>query len=428
MEKTFTRQTVIPYPTTSTIHEPNQFATPDELPTLMKPQVDANTPLSMQHLMQQNEDLLARLNVSIKRCFQNEQDIESRDQSLVQLRKDNKNLQDQILILREKDRVLMERHRKIQGEYDQYQQKIDFLTTKYKEFRENADLRLNTFSETLGAQKRELTRLRKYRSKIQKIAAHQQAQLKRQEGELNQLREQKARMHVRLSENLAFIGTQKSQFESERAELIRLHEQQLDLNKGLIERLNTEISQLQSRLKNFDELKGQNVQLRNQIISMERDSEMRSQNHQKELSDLQEKLGETRQRDKSSTLEALKLKSRNAELSEDIARLKDDFDRSENQVQSLQLLWKDNQKTIEQQEERIRSLQRLNQQLCEQLESQRKDHDDQAKSLATQKLQQKAQVHAAMEQARMTTFKLPDEKRSQINQLIERLEKLTSSL
>lgn len=333
-------------------------------------------------LIQQNEDLMARLTVAIRRHSLLEEKVEKFETTLQQLREHNDILADQLLVYREKDRLQGDHRRASEKQIQELQEQVSLLEIQYAEFYASSREKQQQLTSNLDKASRILARYRTYRTRIQRLGRHKRSQIRQQisllEKDNFQLSEKLQAeslmlqdVRKKLGEAVDHIQRQGTIAESNQRQLVNNYEDQLTHFQEQLKEGNNRIAQLESQLSDQEELFQNKVSLENELVAKTR-SFSESQNHfESELSRIQTECSEFRREAKQNHLEVGRLnaeleshKLQNSQLSEKNKTLED-------QVESLQCLWRDTHLKLEQQTEKYHSLQKLNQQLSTSLNEQR---------------------------------------------------------
>lgn len=304
---------------------------------------------SVETLIGQNEDLMARLAVGLRKNTELEERIATADRDLKALSNRFETLKEQFLVLQEKDRIGSSRSGELQ------EQNLTFRQKSFKLEKMYADL----FVQAQALQRR-LVRLERYRAQVRKAARGIRTKL----AETKYLREQVADsaaerqrlvsgFEVRLKEAQEMVGV----LRDKAAERDKMFGEKVRIENELVfeRRHNTNVrDDLQSRLRDLEaETAAMRMQLKETVIARE-----------------------------SQRLELERLNSETQALREARVRLGD-------QVESLQALWNHKQVELERLDEKNKNLQKLNQNISVTLNQQRKEAH-----LAKAELEQTRTLHS----------------------------------
>jgi chromosome segregation ATPase len=331
---------------------------------------------AIESLISQNDDLMSRLGVSLRRIASLEEKLSDTEKESQQFRSQYENLKDQVLILKEKSRLLSERQGREESEYQNLKNQIRVLEIRYAELysasqTKEANLlkKLNQFSKVMGRQERYQRRLKTAAESIKSKYVESQKlekKLAEQEISINSIRKN-------LTESAEYISKINKEHRSEIEKLTSNYEEKISSFKRDISSLQTEKDNLARRCEDFDKTLQEKVRLENELILSVRKHEDYRIQVTAETADLQK--GLARYRNESNDL-ALKVESFEKENNELQAKADDTLAENKalcEQVENLQTLWRDNQSKLEKTEERNRSLQKLNQELSITLNQYRRD-------------------------------------------------------
>ncbi|MCB0414453.1 MAG: hypothetical protein KDD50_08975, partial [Bdellovibrionales bacterium] len=350
--------------------DPLKIPLPNELPSPLNIQelaVAAQRSSTIEALLSQNEDLMARLAVNLRRSAQLEQKLNSYEQTHQELLKKHENLKDQIMILKQKDRLLSDRHANVDQTIHDLQDKIMILEIQYAEYYETSQQQIDNFENTiqklqtkLSHKEYLLSRYKKYRTKISNIAKSFRTKNFSLEEELIHAENSRQEIQDKLSEAVEHIQTQAKQHKESEKNLVDGYEQKLSQLQSQIESLTQSNQKQQVELVEQAKIYENNIKLKNEIVSIDRKSKEQQAKAQKEVARLQEQALTHRQSAKSNALQIKNLEEKVIELEKSEQTTKQDNERLVEQVESLQFLWKDNQDEIDKLTGQNKALQKLN--------------------------------------------------------------------
>ncbi|MCB0350855.1 MAG: hypothetical protein KDD38_06710, partial [Bdellovibrionales bacterium] len=166
-----------------------------------------------------------------------------------------------------------------------------------------------------------------------------------------------------LSESTAYITEQSKENKSQISNLTDAYETQIRNLKGELEMLYEQNKLLGQRSQDFEKLVNEKVKLENDLIIADRKREESEIHNAAELSNIQKAL--VRHRNDAKDL-AIELEFKNKSLDEQTALVETLAEEKQNlneQVETLQLLWRDQQTQVERLNDQKNSLQKLNQEL-----------------------------------------------------------------
>ncbi|HAG91665.1 MAG TPA: hypothetical protein DCL41_07320 [Bdellovibrionales bacterium] len=299
---------------------------------------------ALQSAIQQNDDLMARVRTLTLRTSELESEIDAKNEELENLRQSRDQLKEQMLIVQEKNNIFRER--------------VEQDLIKAGDLREENEELL----ERLSKVERAFRRLFKYREKIrQHIPNFRSAQKKS-----SRLSEVNEHLKVQVEELSTRIQTIHREMTESQSRLIGDYEEEIQV-------LNDQVLELSKRAKERDSFKSSKVEFENKNIELERQLSLLKENYSKESYHLKEDLSSYRKQTKELLVQCETLKSQLTEKTVNIDELSSENHRLTDQVESLQVLWKEKQEELERASEKNRSLQKLNQDISSKLNEARRD-------------------------------------------------------
>jgi chromosome segregation ATPase len=288
---------------------------------------------ALESLIGQNEDLMARLSVALRRGGEFEEKIEFLEKENSGLRSRFETLKEQFLLTQEKDKISTTRLNELHDDAVTYKKQSEKLETLY------ADLYLQAqaFQKRLQRAERGQARLRKAARSLQKKA--------------------KGAAQLRKELDHSVVSQQQA---------IQNYESKLNTVRA-------EIEGMRAKVQERDSIFEQKVKLENQLVYEQRQTAMRDADNLEQI----EKLGaenislRTQLKETLVTNESQRLEIER--LSSELPHLKQVRENLTEQVESLQALWSHKQKELEALEEKNRALQKLNQSISLTLNQQRKE-------------------------------------------------------
>lgn len=346
---------------------------------------------TLESLLSQNEDLMARLAVALRKVHELEENAVAQEQDKKSLQTRLATLKEQYLILSEKDKSATERSLK------QYQENVTLKTQGEK---------IETLYAELYAQARALqarvVRLERYRRRIKRIMPRYQKDSKRIALLEREVSEHKSRLidqAVALrEENVAKVSALENKLETVKREMSAEHMRTINAYEVKLAEALSEIQALKPRALDRDQIYEKHLQLENQRIFDQRQFEQSRADNDLLITRLKQETASLRQELKDALVDREAQLTEVTRLTAEVPHLQERNQNLLEQVESLQALWNQKQREIEQMEEKNKSLQKLNQSLSITLNQQRKEihqlkveldtarltHDDQVKNLQTE--------------------------------------------
>ncbi len=346
---------------------PDQLPDPIDLADLPESILQSS---AMEAVIQQNEDLMARLTVSLRRIsFLEEKVKESTAES--QTYKDrHENLKDQILILKEQTKrlthknagVANERARRDQ-EIAELKEQIRVLEVRYAELFQTNRSAKQKFDDELTSYEKIVNRFRKYRQNIKITLPKFRREFDALKSRLTQQEALVAGLRQNLNETTEYITEQGQNHKREIRDLTESFEAKIkDLN-GENEMLMEQNRVLGERLKEFDRLQTDRYRLENELVVANRREQESREQFETELHETQALLGKYRSESKQLAVELQEKISQIEDYKKQNDHLRETQEALNEQVESLQALWSEKQAKVENLTEQKASLQRLNQEL-----------------------------------------------------------------
>lgn len=326
---------------------------------------------TLETVIGQNEDLMARLGVALRRSSQLEEKMAHFEKENVMLRHRLDSIKDALLVLQQKDQMSAQRSTTLLDENSELKAQIKKLEGRYTDLFVHAkDMREH------------VVRLERYRLRIRQAASTVQARAK-QAAQLNASNIELATKNTTLvrsyEEQLNALKTELEFMAKHVADRDQVFEEKIEFENRAIflERQNenqeAELNALrtQARVHMHDLNKATETeaslrdQLRHQITQREE--------FQAQVTILTKEMSAIRTQARSQMEELNRLTESEAKLREEVETLRLSEHNLTEQVNTLQVLWQEKQLSLDKLEEKNSSLQRLNQQLSLNLNQARKE-------------------------------------------------------
>jgi hypothetical protein len=291
---------------------------------------------TLEALISQNEDLMARLSVSLRKGSQLEERVGALEQDNAMYRQKHESLREKYLVLQEKDRLAGGRDLNLLAEVGTYKTQFRRLEKIYSEL----------FVQAQGLQRR-LARLERYRAAIRKAAPGLQKAAK-------------------------FSKTRADEY----LQLSISHQQSVTSYEAKLAEVREQITLLRCKADERDLLFEDKLQLSNQVLHVQRQTQIFREETERQMLHYQSENSALRLQAKDQALTNHANDQELAKLRNDTGMLQEENAALRNQVESLQVLWAHRQKDFEAGEQKNRSLQKLNQTLSQSLNQQRKEQQD----------------------------------------------------
>lgn len=336
---------------------PHEIPPPPDLSQLPNHILHTGT---IETLIGQNEDLMSRLKVNIRRNSVLEQQIMEFEKLVNEINKINSSLNSQISLLHEKEKIWKEKSSKVDTQHQTFKAEIEKINSQLKK------------SEMLASSLRhELTILKNYRRRIQNwvhprlaqnkdLLAQTQKRLQVRDAEVSDLR-------ARLSEAIVHMQDLEKQFHGDQNRLVEKYEiKQKELEEELA-KLKKDLKPMKDKAQRMDEAISLKAEAQNKVVYLERKNRDLHRSYQAERLDLQNQVNKYRQEAKVLAVETLEYDRRLTEVSQDLKDAKEKYAQLQDQIDSQQTLWNDDKKRLEESEKQRQILSQINRELNFQL-------------------------------------------------------------
>lgn len=329
---------------------PTELPAPPNLNDLPLQILHAGT---VETLIGQNDDLMARLRVNIRRNSSLEQLILAHEKTQAQLMNQNASLMSQLQLLEEKEIIQRDKLLFSENNLTTLKDEVEFLNAKA-----NANIDTN---EHLTKNKKKSDRfIRRIQKWVGPLVKKLRAENKKQQQDLLKKEALLSDFRARLIEASNASQALERQYNRNQAKLVEAHESQLTEIKAKLDRIILESKSYREKADRLDQLTASEVEARNKIVTLERQLESITKD------------SETHRRDGKI------LTAQNSSLKTDVQEFTAKFNEAENsrqlltdQYESLKAVWTETQKKLESAKLQQETLNRLNQELSRQLKEQR---------------------------------------------------------
>lgn len=344
---------------------------PDELPKRMDlshlPK-DILKSSTIENLISQNEDLMARLKVSLRRMSILETENQRLTEEANKARLSQTSISDQLLVLKEKDGMWkqkidqLEKEKEIQGEkVKAYQQRMEYTSAELARYIKYHDRIKNQV-------KPYISQLKEY-SKTQEIKIREiEGSLANKEAQLRDLRHQM----IEVTKNSRY---QVEASEKKAHEMIQFYEQQIEGLQREVQILHKVQEELEIKsIKLHAALERQDI-LENEVVTLRRSKDELVARFDREIQNQQERMSELIRQNQKLGVEHADLQVRVVEDSETIKKIqKENFQLTE-QLESLRFMWNAKNDEHEKLKSAASALERLNLELSQKLNEMRKQEE-----------------------------------------------------
>ncbi len=322
------------------------IALPNELPPLpnladLPPQVLHSG--TVETLLGQNDDLFARLKVSFKTNAELERQLMIQEQSELEIKHINSSLLAQIQVLQEKDKAQKVRHEELETKIAALNAVVESENVRNT----NAQMQLEEKGDAFET----------LRTKLNEAAQH----IESQEAAIREL-------EVQLSSDFELrLMKADAQHQLAQAEA----EQKLSMTTAEAQNLQAELVTIKEKAGKLQNISEKCAEAENRLVYFERRSEELENRFNKDFSELQSQLAIYRTEAKTLSIQLHNTEERLDEKLAEGVRLKESLTESQDQFESLQTLWTEGQKRLEESRLKYDSLHKINQELSRKLKDQR---------------------------------------------------------
>lgn len=299
---------------------------------------------TLETLIHQNEDLMARLTITLRKNNDLEDKVAELETENKSLRARFETVKEQFMVLQEKDRSSISRAMQLAEENQTFKKQVDKLEKLYSDI----------YTQAQAFQKR-LVQLERYRARVRKASV---------------IIKDKAKGFDTIAQELTSargeLGSIREVMNSQQTQIVTNYEAKLA-------DIRSEIETLRGKVGDRDELFEEKLKLQNQLVYDQRVHEMRILEFQTTIDGLEQENSAVRVELKEAILDRENQRKELEKLRRENGNMTNERQNMLEQVESLQALWNHKHKELEQAEERNRSLQKLNQNISITINQQRKE-------------------------------------------------------
>jgi len=327
-------------------------------------------------LISQNDDLMSRLGVAIRRVASLEEKLSDSRLETERFRSQYDNLNDQLLVLKEKSRSLYERKDRSANEYVDLQDQVRLLEIRYGELYAQSQNKEALLLKQFEKETKELNRLKRYRARVTRAAEGlKKAANEKWQAEVKFAQSEKTQESLRtsLNESAQYIQEITKEHKLQSQKLIEQYETRIAEFKTKLAEVVQQNENLGEKVHNFDALIEEKMRIENQVVLLERREQEEKVRTSAEISDLQKALARYRNEAKELAIELETTTTEFQAAQTELTQTATDKKALEEQVDNLQVLWRNQQLQIEKSQEKVNSLQKLNQELSIAINQYRRD-------------------------------------------------------
>ncbi len=316
---------------------------------------------TVETLISQNEDLMARLKVTLRRLTILEDENKSIHSQFEEMKTTYSSVSDQMLIWKEKEKIWKERNEKANSELEAIKArlpdyaKLEAQVERYKRYQEKVKTTIKPY----------LQQLKDYAATLHLQIQNMNRDLDRRDAEIHDLNQQLLANKEALTQKIHF-------YESNQIQLVNTFEKdKLELFHQ-IQVLNESNQALEAKSQNLDRSLERQDELENLIIALRRSKDDFQQSTQREIDDLRNQNRELKQFLTEKTMSSQDLASEKEKLKGENHLLQSRQSELEEQLTSLRYMWNSKSEENEKLKITISSLEKINLELSQKLNESRK--------------------------------------------------------
>lgn len=346
---------------------------------------------TVESLISQNEDLMARLKVNLRRMSLLEQELDQTKLDHSQLSTAFQALKDQVLIYREKDSMRSGEQRAYQEKLDELQKQLTLTERSYAELTETFSTKDRAQREEIGQLRYNLNRFLRYRARIHTFIKPSLRDISKarkdftsQLQQLTQDLERKKSLIEGLREQINQISKnarlQSQSFEDLKLQLIESHDREKYRLSQENEALkNFEVEALRAR-ERINALQDKETELQNALIRTQRAKESLAEKLAEQVRDLQLRLQDAKRLQTQAEFAETELRAENKVLTESRSALEVELQTKRDQLEQARLMWEKKNEELDKLKASNLALEKINLELSQDA----KAHRELTKSLVEQ--------------------------------------------
>jgi chromosome segregation ATPase len=321
---------------------------------------------TVENLISQNEDLMSRLKVSLRRLSTLELDNQKISEEAQSARLSQSALGDQVSVLKEKDFLW-------KTKIDQYENERGVQAEKVKALQEQLQ---KTFADLERHQKyheRIRTQVKPYLSQLKEYSKAQEAKVQSLGKEITQRDTQLHDIRHQMMELTKNSRSQMAMQEKKTHEMTAFYEAQIEkmlgetrFFKGQVAELETKAVQLAKALERQDHLE-------NELVEIHRSKEDMKTRLEKETLRLQERVNELTRHNQRLGIEHADLQVRVVDDTEKVQLLERQNSQMQEQLESLRYMWTAKNEECDKMKSAMQSLEKLNLELSQKINDLRQE-------------------------------------------------------
>jgi chromosome segregation ATPase len=399
--------------------------TPDQIPDSMNLNALPDHILRsnvVESLINQNDDLMSRLNVTLRRISTLEASLSDTRAESSLFKEKFENSRDQVLVLREQSKIISERNKnedeKQVREFQNTQKlkdQIQLLEIRYAELYSSSQEKYLKLSNQLESQENKKSRFVKYRNNIRKALIPLKTEVKQLREKISLQNQTVLDLRSNLLEATSYISQQAKNHKAEIVDITEGYEAEIRLKNEKLSNTSDHNRTLTERVTEMDRLFNQNVHFENELIIARRQFDELQTKNTIEIVELQKALARFRNESKEMALQLNHVSEENTKLAASTSECLTEKSALNEQVETLQALWRDQQFHLEKSNEQKKSLQKLNQELSTAINEYRREIRElkQKNDSLELKLKDESSLYEKKLAATHATFTIQNDKKSE---------------
>ena len=308
---------------------------------------------SIESLISQNEDLMARLKVTIRRLSLLEAENQRLAEESQKAKLGQNASQDQLLVLKEKDRMWRAKAEQAERERDIIKEKSLHLETAFRRLQSEVE-RYKKYHERIKNQvKPYVAQIKEYSRSLEQKNQTLESQHARNEALIRDLRHQMGEVtkHARLQ-----VDNQEARLQ----ELTAFYEEQLKTAQKQLSQMGELQAELEVKTTRLNKALEQADTFENEVINLRRHNEEMKARLEADISRLQSRQSELTRQNQKLGMEHSDLQIRVMEDQTKIQKMQQDNDDLQQQIESLRYMWTQKNEETERLKAALQSMERLN--------------------------------------------------------------------
>lgn len=315
---------------------------------------------TVENLISQNEDLMSRLKVALRRLSTLELDNQKLSEESQSARMAQSALTDQVSVLKEKDFLW-------KTKIDQFEDERGVQTEKVKALQEQLQKAMADLERHQKYHDRIRTQVKPYLSQLKEYSKTQEAKNRTLQKEIEQRETQLHDIRHQMVELTKNSRSQVSLQEKKMHEMTSFYEAQLEKMQGEMRFLRDQVTELETKSVQLTKALERQDHLENELVEVTRSKEDQKNRLDREAIRLQERANELTRHNQRLGIEHADLQLRVLEDSEKIQTLERQNTQLIEQLESLRYMWTAKNEECDKTKSALQSLEKLNLELSQKI-------------------------------------------------------------